>query len=190
MKICFATNNAHKLQEVKALLDQKIDLQSLSDIGCHQSLPENQKTLEGNSLEKAEFVFDNYGVNCFADDTGLEVYALDGAPGVFSSRYAGTGNSQDNMNLLLKNLEGQTNRRAQFRTVITLIIEGKRKQFEGIVKGKMVEKMEGEAGFGYDPIFVPDGYDLTFAQMDFDMKNKISHRGQAIRKLVKFLNKL
>ncbi|MGI9542424.1 MAG: RdgB/HAM1 family non-canonical purine NTP pyrophosphatase [Cyclobacteriaceae bacterium] len=190
MKICFATNNAHKLQEVKALLDQGIDLQSLSDIRCAQTLPENQKTLEGNSLEKAEYVYDHYGVNCFADDTGLEVYALDGAPGVFSARYASSGNSLDNINLLLKNLEDQTNRRAQFRTVITLIIEGKRKQFEGIVKGKILEKMEGEEGFGYDPIFVPGGHELTFAQMDFKMKNSISHRGQAIKKLVKYLNEL
>ena len=191
MKICFATNNAHKLLEVKALLDDRFELQSLSETGCTQTLPENQKTLEGNSLEKAEYVFAEYGVNCFADDTGLEVYALDGAPGVFSARYAGASNSSlDNISLLLKNLEGQTNRRAQFRTIVTLIIAGKRKQFEGIVKGRIIEEMEGEEGFGYDPIFVPEGHDLTFAQMDFEMKNKISHRGQAIRKLVKYLNKL
>jgi len=191
MKIYFATNNHHKLSEVKALLGQGIELQSLADIGGEVTLPENQKTLEGNSLEKAEYIYSHYQADCFADDTGLEVYALDGAPGVFSARYAGTENNHlSNTTLLLKNLEGQRNRRAQFRTVITLIIKGKRKQFEGIIKGKIIEERRGEAGFGYDPVFVPDHHEVTFAEMDLKMKNKISHRGQAIRKLVDYLNKL
>lgn len=190
MKICFATNNAHKLQEIRELLGNEFEVMGLLDIGCREELPENQKTLEGNSMEKAEYVYQNYGVSCFADDTGLEVFALDGAPGVYSARYAGPQkNSNDNIALLLSELENADNRNAQFRTVITLIHLGKAKQFEGTVKGRIIEETRGSGGFGYDPIFVPSGQKLTFAEMDSGQKNKVSHRGNAIRKLVEFLKK-
>ena len=190
MKICFATNNQNKLKEIKAAV-QGIEVVGLKDVGCLEELPENQDTLEGNSLEKASYLFDNYKENCFADDTGLEVEALDRAPGVYSARYAGEhGNSEKNMQLLLENLEGNENRKAQFRTVITLILNGENHQFEGIAKGTITKEKSGSDGFGYDPIFIPEGYEITFAEMSLEEKNKISHRGIAVRKLVDFLNKL
>ena len=188
MEICFATNNQNKIKEIATLLEGKIKLLSLKDIGCEEELAENQKTLEGNSLQKAEYVCKNYNVDCFADDTGLEVIALDGAPGVYSARYAGEErDSVKNMMLLLKNLEDKENRKAQFRTVISLCIDGKMKQFEGVVKGAIATEFKGNKGFGYDPIFIPDGYATTFAEMSLEEKNEISHRGIAVQKLVTYL---
>ncbi len=188
MKICFATNNPNKLKEIRQLLGNHFEVQSLEDIGCREELPENQDTLEGNSEEKARYVFDHFQVACFADDTGLEVSALHGAPGVYSARYAGSQRrSEDNMARLLAELEGKEDRRAQFRTVITLILDGKSHQFEGIAKGQITATQSGAAGFGYDPIFKPQGYEQTFAEMDMQTKNKISHRGLATSKLVSFL---
>ena len=187
-KLVFATNNAHKLEEIAAILGEKIELLSLKDIECTADIPETADTLEGNATQKAEYIYQQYGLDCFADDTGLEVEALDGAPGVFSARYAGEGhNSEDNMQKLLHNLQGVTNRKAQFRTVICLIWDGKRYLFEGICKGKIIEEKRGNAGFGYDPIFVPEGYDQTFAELGNDIKNSISHRAKAVELLCNFL---
>ncbi|MDF9800204.1 XTP/dITP diphosphohydrolase [Catalinimonas alkaloidigena] len=191
MKICFATNNANKLKEIRQLLGSHFEVQSLKDIGCEQELPENQDTLEGNSAEKARFVYDDYGIDCFADDTGLEVKALNGEPGVYSARYAGPQrSSEDNMQRLLEALKDKDDRTAQFRTVITLILSGEQHQFEGIVSGRISEGKSGSEGFGYDPIFVPDGYTQSFAEMDMATKNKISHRGLATKKLVAFLKQI
>ena len=188
MDLCFATNNLHKLEEVSSLLGDTFHLLSLKDIGCETELPENQDTLEGNSLEKAEYVHRHYNTPCFADDTGLEVDALNGAPGVYSARFAGPQkDSQDNIKLLLEKLKGASNRSAQFRTVITLIIGGEVNNFEGIVRGKIAEKLSGHSGFGYDPVFIPEGYDISFAEMSMEQKNQLSHRGIAIRKLTGFL---
>lgn len=188
MKICFATNNLHKLDEVRHLLGSSIDLVGLKDIGCEEELPEEQDTLEGNSLQKAQYVFDNYGVSCFADDTGLEVDALDGAPGVYSARYAGEQrSSDDNIALLLKNLMDKDNRKARFRTVFTLVTPSITKQFEGIVEGEILESRRGNGGFGYDPIFLPEGMSQTMAELSMEAKNEISHRGRATRELVKYL---
>lgn len=190
MRICVATNNADKLKEIKNKLGDKFEVLGLGDIGYLGELPENQKTLEGNSLEKAEYIYNKFGIDCIADDTGLEVVALDGKPGVFSSRYAGPQrNPEDNMNLLLAELEGQSDRRAQFRTVITLILNGKTRQFEGAIQGKITEKRHGMNGFGYDPIFIPKGHELTFSEMSLDEKNEISHRAIAVEKLARFLLK-
>ncbi len=191
MEICFATNNAHKLGEVRNLLSNTVKILSLDDIGCNEEIPENQPTIEGNSLEKASYVYETYGISCFADDTGLEVFALNGEPGVYSARYAGPGkNSKDNISLLLKNLKDKTDRTARFKTVITAIVSGITRQFEGIVKGKIVNELKGSGGFGYDPVFVPLGYDISFAEMTLEEKNKISHRGIATRKLVDFLKNI
>ncbi|MCZ6692670.1 MAG: non-canonical purine NTP diphosphatase [Bacteroidetes bacterium] len=188
MRLCFATNNVKKLGEIRALLDRSIQLVSLADIGCHEELPETQNTLEGNSQQKARYVYQNYQTNCFADDTGLEVFSLDGEPGVYSARYAGVPKDDGaNMDLLLKKMKADTDRMAQFRTVITLIIDREEWQFEGIVKGRILEKGRGSQGFGYDPIFQPLGYSQSFAQMDMGKKNSISHRGIAVNKLVKHL---
>ena len=188
MRLCFATSNKHKIKEIEALLGSSYQLLSLEDIGCDVELPEDQDTLEGNSLQKAQYVYAHFQVDCFADDTGLEVTALNGAPGVYSARYAGPEkDTTANMALLLKNLGGKSDRSAQFRTVITLILGGRQIQFEGIVKGKIAEHHHGEKGFGYDPIFIPEGYSKTFAEMSQEEKNKISHRGLAIQKLVKYL---
>jgi len=190
MKLCLVTNNQNKLHEIRHKLGDRFEILSLQDIGHIGELPEHQKTLEGNSLEKAEFIYKNYHVDCVADDTGLEVVALDGEPGVYSSRYAGPQkSSQDNMDLLLQNMQDITDRRAQFRTVVTLIRNGKTKQFEGIVQGKLANEKKGGEGFGYDPIFIPKGYETTFAEMSMEEKNKISHRGKAIEKLCRFLQK-
>ena len=187
-KLVVATNNAHKLEEIAAILGDKIELLSLKDINCHAEIPETADTLEGNARQKAMYIYENYGMDCFADDTGLEVDALNGAPGVFSARYAGDGHdSEANMQKLLKELKGNENRKAQFRTAICLIMEGKEYLFEGIVKGAIIEEKRGGAGFGYDPIFVPEGYEQTFAELGNDIKNTISHRARAVEKLCKFL---
>jgi XTP/dITP diphosphohydrolase len=187
-KLCFATNNAHKLEEIQAILGNSFELLSLNDIHCKEELPETGNTLEANSLQKAKYLYDNYQVDCFADDTGLEVQALGGEPGVYSARYAGLQRSHaDNVNLLLKNLVNKPDRSARFRTVITLIQNGKITQFEGIVNGKIIEDLRGTEGFGYDPIFIPEGYDRTFAEMELIEKTKISHRGRAFEKLVAYL---
>lgn len=190
MKICFATNNPNKISEVQQMLGDDFEILSLEEIGCQEELPEEQDTLEGNSEQKARYVYDNYGINCFADDTGLEVDALSGAPGVYSARYAGPQRSSaDNMQKLLTALQDKEDRQAQFRTVVSLILAGEMHQFEGIVRGTIIREQQGEEGFGYDPIFRPDGYEQTFAQMDMQEKNQISHRGRAVRKLVAFLKK-
>ncbi|MFA0962175.1 non-canonical purine NTP diphosphatase [Roseivirga sp. BDSF3-8] len=190
MKICFATNNQKKLDEIRDILGDEYDILSLQDIGCHEELAETQKTLEGNSAQKAEYVHQTYGVDCFADDTGLEVYALDGEPGVYSARYAGPGRDNEaNIRKLLERLADKKDRRAQFRTVISLIIDGKLRQFEGCIKGEIIDEKKGTAGFGYDPVFVPSGESLTFAQMGSSKKNDISHRALAVAKLIKFLKK-
>lgn len=188
MDICFATNNEHKLQEIRSILGSSFNILSLKDIGCHEELPENQETLEGNSMEKASYVHENYKINCFADDTGLEAEALNGAPGVYSARYAGPNcTPADNMNLLLEEMKGMESRGATFRTIITMIIDGQHHQFSGEVKGQILTSQQGEKGFGYDPIFQPEGYSKTFAELSMDEKNKISHRGKATEALVAFL---
>ncbi|WP_161888962.1 non-canonical purine NTP diphosphatase [Pontibacter russatus] len=187
-KLCFATNNRHKTAEVSQMLEGKFELLTLQDIGCHEELAEDQETLEGNSRQKAEYVWQHYQVSCFADDTGLEVEALGGAPGVYSARYAGPQRSDsDNILLLLQNLAPHHNRRARFRTCITLILDGQQHQFEGIVEGTISTEWQGNKGFGYDPVFVPDGHGRTFAEMSPEEKNAISHRGRAVRRLVAFL---
>jgi len=188
MKICFASNNEHKIAEVKHIA-RSYQIVSLKEIGCFEELPETRDTLEGNSLQKAEFVFDRYKFPCFADDTGLEVEALDNAPGVYSARYAGTQrNSDDNINLLIKNLHGKKNRRARFRTVISLVgFEPTPLLFEGIIDGSITVDKRGYSGFGYDPVFLPDGYTKTFAEMTLAEKNKLSHRAQAVKKLEAYL---
>lgn len=187
-KMVVATNNAHKLKEIAAILGQEIELLSLKDIQCFADIPETADTLEGNARQKAMYIYENYGMDCFADDTGLEVEALGGAPGVFSARYAGEGHdSEANMQKLLKELAGKENRKAQFRTVICLIRNGKEHLFEGIVKGEIIQEKRGGEGFGYDPIFVPEGYDLTFSELGDDVKNTISHRARAVEKLCQFL---
>ena len=191
MKLVFATNNKHKLEEVRAILGNRVEVLSLGDINCNDDIPETAETLQGNALIKARHIYNKYGVNCFADDTGLEVEALNGAPGVYSARYAGESNdSQANMNKLLQNLTGKNNRNAQFRTVIALIIDGEEKLFEGCVKGVISEVKMGEAGFGYDPIFIPEGFSESFAQMSSEMKNSISHRYRATEKLCKYLESI
>lgn len=187
-KLVFATNNLHKLNEVSTILENKIELLSLNDINCHIDIPETSNTLEGNALLKAQYIYSNYKLNCFADDTGLEVEALNGEPGVYSARYAGDiHNSEANMLKLLHNMDGKENRQAQFRTVISLILDETEYQFEGIIKGKIIKEKRGSSGFGYDPIFIPEGYDKTFAELGDEIKNKISHRAQAVNKLCKFL---
>lgn len=188
MKLVFATNNRHKLEEVRAIVGDKVEVLSLNDIGCHDDIPETADTLQGNALIKARYIYEKFGVDCFADDTGLEVEALDGAPGVFSARYAGEEcDSEANMQKLLQNLTGKSNRNAQFRTVIALIIKGEEKLFNGIVKGTITEEKRGDSGFGYDPVFVPEGFSESFAQMSGDMKNSISHRYRATLELSNYL---
>lgn len=188
MRLCFATNNKHKIEEVAFAIKNKITILSLSDIGCFEELPETRDTLEGNSLQKAEYVFQNFSIPCFADDTGLEVSALHNAPGVYSARYAGPQrNPDDNIDLLLKNLTGIADRQAQFRTIITLIGLDKIYTFEGIVKGTISHQRKGSGGFGYDPIFIPEGHSKSFGEMSLEEKNTMSHRAIAIEKLTLFL---
>lgn len=188
--LVFATNNAHKLEEVRAILGNDFQIASLKEIGCYDDIPETADTLEGNAMQKAQYIKEKFGMDCFADDTGLEVEALNNAPGVFSARYAGPGHdSEANMKKLLSEMQGKENRKARFRTVIALLIDGKEYTFEGIVKGNIIEEKRGGSGFGYDPIFVPEGYDLTFAELGNDIKNKISHRAEAVKKLSAFLKK-
>lgn len=187
-EIVFATNNPHKLHEIRKIGAARLRVLSLSDIGCHEEIEETGSTLEENALIKAKFVKAKYGYDCFADDTGLEVEALDGAPGVYSARYAGNGcTPEDNMVKLLAALQGIENRAARFRTVIALIMNGKEHLFDGVIKGKIIEEKRGTAGFGYDPIFMPDGHDKTFAELGEEVKNSISHRALAMEKLVDFL---
>ena len=188
MKIVFATNNAHKLAEVQAVLGDAYELVTPRMCGVEEEIPENQPTLEGNASEKSHYLRARTGLDCFADDTGLEVEALDGAPGVHSARYASDGHDfAANNRLLLRNLEGVANRRARFRTVISLLVGDEEHLFEGVVEGRIVERESGAEGVGYDPLFVPDGCDRTFAEMSPDEKNAVSHRGRAVRKLAAFL---
>ena len=189
MKICFATNNKKKIEEVKVALGPEFELVSLQEIGCVEELPETGDTLDHNAFQKARYVKEHFGVDCFADDTGLEVEVLEGAPGVYSGRFAGEPRSDErNIDLLLEKMEGKTNRKARFRTVIALILEGKEYQFEGIAEGEILMERIGEKGFGYDPVFKPIGFDKTFAQLSLEEKNEISHRGKAVKSLIKFLN--
>lgn len=196
MKIVFATNNQHKLQEIREILGDQFEILSLADIGCHEDIPETGNTLETNAHQKAEYVFDHYHIDCFADDTGLEVDALGGAPGVHSARYAeGTDhNSEANMAKLLRELGDNDNRKARFRTVISLIqMEGgnpvcsREYQFEGVVEGRIDREKHGSEGFGYDPVFIPEGYDKSFAELGEEIKNQISHRARAVKKLAEWL---
>ena len=188
MKLVFATNNKHKLQEVRDIVGDRVEVLSLADINCYDDIPETADTLQGNALIKARHIYAKYGLDCFADDTGLEVEALGGAPGVYSARYAGEEcDSEANMQKLLQNLTGETNRNAQFRTVIALIIRGEEKLFNGIVKGTIATEKKGDSGFGYDPIFIPEGHSESFAQMSSEMKNSMSHRFRATQQLGDYL---
>ena len=188
MKLVFATNNPNKLKELQALVGDKYQLLGLKDIGCFEEIPEEQPTLEGNARQKAFYVYKKYGYSCFADDTGLEVDALNGEPGVYSARYAGEKkDSNANMDKLLYELTKINNRKARFRTVISLVIDGDEKQFEGIAEGEITREKHGNSGFGYDPVFLPEGFSKTFAEMELPEKNEISHRGRAVQKLVRHL---
>jgi len=207
MRIVFATNNQHKLSEIRQILGSRVEVLSLKDIGCNADIPETGSTLEENALQKAQYVYDNYHIDCFADDTGLEVDALAGAPGVYSARYAAIGpigpigpispispigpthDSEANMARLLRELGENNNRSARFRTVIALIQQGEVHEFEGIVNGEIIRERRGGEGFGYDPIFQPDGYDQTFAELGLEVKNNISHRARATQKLADYLLK-
>lgn len=191
MKLVFATHNQNKAKEIQSLLDERFEILTLTEIDCHDEIPETAETLEGNSLLKAQFVSENFKVNCFADDTGLEIDALEGKPGVYSARYAGEEKSAEaNMNRVLSELENSTNRNAQFRTVITLILENRAYTFEGIVKGEIIHEKLGTDGFGYDPIFVPEGQNKTFAEMSMTEKNLQSHRARAFQKMIEFLTSI
>ena len=191
-RIVFATNNPNKLREVKNIIGNKIEIVSLADINCFDDIPETQPTIEGNASQKSHYILDKYNIDCFSDDTGLEIEALDGEPGVYSARYAGGKEIrfEDNIKKVLSNLKNKENRRARFKTVVSLILDGKEFFFEGIVNGKIIEEKRGASNFGYDPVFMPDGYDKTFAELTESEKNKISHRGIVIRKLADFLNNL
>jgi XTP/dITP diphosphohydrolase len=191
MELVFATNNEHKLKELQAMLGDHFNLRSLEEIGCSEDIPEEQPTLEGNAAQKSFYIYNKYGMDCFADDTGLEIEALGGEPGVYSARYAGEEKSAEaNMKKVLEKMAKINNRKARFRTVISLIINGEEKRFEGIVDGTILTDRRGKAGFGYDPIFQPDGFSLSFAEMELADKNKISHRGRAVQKLVAYLKEL
>ena len=191
MKIVFATNNAHKLGEEAQVVGEKVELVTLRECGITEDIPENEPTLEGNALAKARYVYSRTGLNCFADDTGLEVDALNGEPGVRSARYATDGHDDEaNKRLLLERMQGVENRAAQFRTAVALIIDGKEYLFEGIVRGDIACEEHGEGGFGYDPLFFPEGGEKTFAEMSAEAKNDISHRGRAVRKLAEFLQNI
>lgn len=190
MKLIIATNNEHKVKEIKAVLPKDFEVLSLHEAGITEDIPEEQATLEGNALQKARYIYEKYGKSCFADDTGLEVTALNNAPGIFSARYAGSHcNSEDNMIKLLRELSNASDRTARFRTVIALILDGKEYLFEGEIKGTILHEQQGKGGFGYDPVFQPEGYEDSFAIMPLGTKNRISHRGKAVRKLVTFLKK-
>lgn len=190
-ELIFATNNLHKLTEIQHIIGDSFSLRSLQQIGCFDDIPETAPTLEGNALLKAQYIFEKYGKNCFADDTGLEVEALDGRPGVYSARYASDGHDfEANIDKILNELEGVNNRKARFRTVIALILNSSVHYFEGIVNGEIISERKGSKGFGYDPVFRPLGYENTFAEMPLLEKNKISHRALAVSKLVDFLNSL
>lgn len=191
MQLVFATNNLNKIKEVQLLIPNHITLLSLNDIGCFEDIPETKSTIEGNAIQKATYVKTKYGYDCFADDTGLEVDALNGAPGVYSARYAGEQrNAEDNMNKLLNELNAQSNRKAQFKTVIALHLNTTQKTFTGICEGEITKTKHGKMGFGYDPIFKAKGYNKTFAEIPLDEKNKIGHRGKAVNLLVSHLNSL
>jgi XTP/dITP diphosphohydrolase len=190
MKIVFATNNENKIKEIQSMLPESIEIISLESIGCFEEIPETADTIEENAIMKANYVTDKYGFDCFADDTGLEVVSLNGEPGVYSARYAGEQrSSEDNMDKLLLNLEDKTDRKAQFKTVITLNLKGEQFLFTGIARGEITLEKNGNQGFGYDPIFRPENYQETFAQLSLETKNRISHRGKATQELIAFLNK-
>ena len=190
MKLVFASNNKNKIQEIQALVPNTIQIVSLEDIGCTEDIPETADTIEGNAILKANYVTEKYGYDCFADDTGLEVDALNGAPGVYSARYAGEQkDANDNMDKLLSELKDKSNRKANFKTVIALNLNGKQNLFTGIINGKIIEEKIGTNGFGYDPIFVADGFDKTFAELSMEEKSTISHRGIAVKELILFLQK-
>jgi XTP/dITP diphosphohydrolase len=189
INLVFATNNQHKLREVREILGQEITIRSLKEMNIFEDIPETQDTLEGNAIQKARYIYDKTGLDCFADDTGLEIEALDGRPGVYSARYAGEGCSfDDNVRKVLLEMEGMTNRKAAFRCIFCLILEGREYLFEGRVDGQITTASEGFEGFGYDPVFLPDGYRQTFAEMPPYLKNGISHRGRAAEKMKQFLN--
>lgn len=191
MKLVFASNNLNKIKEIQSILNGSIELLSLNDIGCHEEIPETAETIEGNAILKANYVTEKYGYDCFADDTGLEVTALNGEPGVYSARYAGEQkNADDNMNKLLESLNNEEDRSAQFKTVIVLNLKGQQHLFTGIAKGKIILEKKGNHGFGYDPIFQPENYAETFAEISSDIKNKISHRAKATQQLIDFLNSI
>ena len=189
IKLVFATNNKNKIKEIKQLLNNSLELLSLEDISCLEDIPETADTIEGNAIQKAQYVYEKYGYNCFADDTGLEIQALNGEPGVYSARYAGEQKDPEkNMNKVLEKLENVSNRNARFKTVIALIIDGEISCFEGVVDGKITKEKSGSEGFGYDPIFMPNGYNKTYSEMSLDVKNTMSHRAIATLKLIEYLN--
>ena len=189
-KLVFATNNEHKTAEIRLALSGKYEVLNLQDIGCEEDIPETAETFEGNASLKSKYVLENFKLDCFADDSGLEVAALNNEPGIYSARYSGSRDSLENIQLVLQKLEGQNNRKARFKTVISLMLNGENHLFEGVINGKITEGLSGSKGFGYDPIFQPDGYDITFAEMDMSEKNKISHRAIALNKMIEFLNNL
>lgn len=187
-KLVFATNNAHKLEEARAILGDKVDIISLNELGCHEDIPETANTLQGNALLKVQYIYEHYHYDCFSDDTGLEIEALNGEPGVYSARYAGVDkDSESNMNKVLSKMKNEKNRKAQFRTVVALIIDGKHYSFDGIIKGEITNEKHGNSGFGYDPIFRPLESQFTFAEMPASEKNHISHRALALQKLSDFI---
>lgn len=186
-KLCFATNNAHKIEEVTFALGEAFQIMTLAEIGCTDELPETTGTIPGNSRQKARYVFDHFHIDCFADDSGLEVDALNGEPGVDTAYYSGSRDHAKNIAFLLQKMEGMTNRRARFRSVITLIRNGEEYPFEGVVEGRIALQPQGSGGFGYDPIFIPEGYEQSFGELGMEIKDRLSHRGQAVRKLVAFL---
>lgn len=188
MELVFATNNAHKLEEVQQMVGDKFILKSLNDIGCKDDIPETGVTFEENAKQKTDYLVSKYNVNCFGDDSGLEINALDGEPGVYSARYSGSRDMEKNIDLVLEKLEGKADRSARFKTIISLFVNGEQHFFEGTVEGHIINERTGTEGFGYDPIFIPNGYEKTFAEMSLEEKNKISHRSQAVAKLVDFLN--
>ena len=187
MELCFATNNQHKVDEVAGQLGNSFTLKTLRDIGCTDELPETSGTIAGNSRQKAEYIWTNFGVSCFADDSGLEVMALDSEPGVDSAHYSGSRDADKNIGKLLQKLEGNANRKARFVTVFTLLLHGLEHQFEGVIEGQILRSPRGTGGFGYDPVFLPDGYDLTFAEMSIEQKNGMSHRSRALVKMLDYL---